>query len=258
MRPLLVALAFSTSAAMAIAAPALSPPEIPGPIVRVQAAPMPPASPDDVDFLFRMGLMEGHLMVAHDLLQAKKAQMAQPHFGHPVRELYDDVSSYLKKKQFPAFNRQLVALEAAATTAPYAKDTEAKYQAVIQTIHKARDLAPASLRASVPDMLKICATTIDTASGEYNGAIERGRVTQMVEYHDSRGFITYVAQQLKSMTGAAADADADAQGMLDRFRTVLVKAEWIVEPLIPAAKPRATVAEYRAIANEAVETTKPN
>jgi hypothetical protein len=188
------------------------------------------ATQEDRDFLFRMGLLEGHLTVAHDLVAAHKAQLAIPHFGHPVRELYDDIGPYLKAHNFPPFKRELAGLEASATAAPYTKETEAKYQAVIATVHKARDLAPAELRASVPDMLKICAETIDAASGEYNGAIQRGKVTQLVEYHDSRGFISEVTRLVASMQ---AGADETQKALLDRFQVVLAKAESIVQPLLP-------------------------
>src|SRR5689334_13856716 len=96
---------------------------------------------EDTDFLFRLGMMEGHLIVGHELLAAGKPQLAIPHFGHPVRELYDDVAEYLSSHQFPAFDKQLIGLEAAATAAPKGPGTEKQYQAVIATIYKARQIA---------------------------------------------------------------------------------------------------------------------
>jgi hypothetical protein len=64
----------------------------------VRAADAPAAS-DDTDFLFRLGMMEGHLLVGHELIQAHKAEMALPHYGHPVKELYDDTSPYLARQR---------------------------------------------------------------------------------------------------------------------------------------------------------------
>jgi hypothetical protein len=223
-------------------------------IVRVDAA-MGEAA-DDTDFLFRLGLMEGHLIVGHELLLANKPEMALPHFGHPVRELYDDVSDYLDRHHFPAFDKQLARLEASVAAAPTSPDTLAQYQAAIATIHKARDLTPASIRASVPTMIKICAETVDAASGEFNGALERGRVASLIEYHDSRGFLSYVRQEIKNLTDT--HADPQAQGMLTRFRDVLAKAEWIVEPLLPDPTPRASVGQFRAIAAQAATVAKGN
>ena len=125
---------------------------------------------DDFDFLFRLGMLEGHLLVGHELLVAKQVALALPHYGHPVKELYDDIGPYLTAKKFPPFDKDLIALEAAVTTAPDAPATEAKYQAVLATVHKARELAPAQMRASLPEMIKVCASTIDAASGEYSEA----------------------------------------------------------------------------------------
>lgn len=210
---------------------------------------------DDTDFLFRLGMMEGHLMIGHELLLHHHQALALPHYGHPVRELYGDIEDYLAKKHFPAFDGQLVALEAQATAAPDSPETEAQYQAVIATLRKARELAPASLRASLPEMIQICSDTIDAASGEYGEGIEQGRIASIVEYHDSKGYLDYVQQFLGELR--AAHPDAAAQSLLDKFQAVLSKAEWIVAPLLPHATPRASVNTYRAIASEAAALAKP-
>lgn len=209
---------------------------------------------DDADFLFRLGMLEGHLLVGQELLQAHQAALALPHFGHPVRELYDDFADYLRQRKFPAFDAQLAALEAAVAAAPESPDTEAKYQAIIATVHRAREVAPAELRASLPQMIKVCADTIDAASGEYGEALERGRVAVLVEYHDSRGYLSYVAYQIAQMK--ATHPNPAAQHALDQLAAALAKAQWIVGDLIPAPTPRASVATYRSIASEASAIAK--
>jgi hypothetical protein len=255
MRTALAQLAFflfvTTAAAGAPVTP-ISPPPHPG-IVLVDA--QYGEAGDDVDFLFRLGMLEGHLMVGHELLEAHHASLALPHFGHPVRELYDDISDYLNAHKFPAFDKQLVALEAAVATAPDAADTRAKYDAVIATVHKARAVAPAELRASLPEMIRVCSDTVDAAAGEYGEALERGRVTSLVEYHDSRGYLAYVAQQVAEL--GAAHTDAASQGVIDRFKQVLAKAQWIVGDLLPSPTPRASVGQYREVAAEAANVAKP-
>ena len=209
---------------------------------------------DDTDFLFRLGMLEGHLIVGHELLQAHQPALALPHFGHPVRELYDDMTDYLAEKKFPPFDKQLAELEAAVATSPDSADTEAKYQAAIVTVHKARELAPPELRASVPEMIQICSDVMDAASGEFGESLERGRISVIVEYHDSRGYLEYVDQQLGDLK--AAHPDAKSQDTFARFKVVLAKAQWIVEPLLPGLTPRASVGQYRAIAEEAASIAK--
>jgi hypothetical protein len=255
MRFLLGLLAATALAGVATAAP-LTPPH-PGPAATLaqQADAQSDQNADDTDFLFRLGMMEGHLIIGHELLQADQVALAVPHFGHPVRELYDDVGPYLDQHHFPAFDRQLIALEAAVTAAPKSKDTAAQYQAMIATLHKARELAPANLRASVPEMIQICSDTIDAASGEFGESLQQGEVSALVEYHDSRGFLEYVAQEVNDL--ATSHGDAVSQALLDRFKAVLAKAQYIVGDLMPAPTPRASVTDYRAIAAQAVALVKP-
>jgi len=241
----------STAGLAAPAVPAASPAS-PAPIVEVDAH--FGAATDDADFLFRLGMLEGHLMVGHELLQAHQPALALPHFGHPVRELYDDFSDYLQQHRFPPFDKQLAALEAAVATAPDSPDTQAKYTEVVAIVHKARNLAPAELRASLPQMIKVCSDTIDAASGEYGESLERGRVAVIVEYHDSRGYLEYVDQQIGELK--ASHPDPAAQSTLDRLKGVLAKAQWIVGDLLPAPTPRASVGTYRAIASEAASIAK--
>jgi hypothetical protein len=54
----------------------------------------------------------------------------------------------------------------------------------------------------------------------------------------------------------AAHPDAASQSTLDRFKTVLAKAQYIVGDLMPAPTPRASVSDYRAIAAEATGIAK--
>ena len=213
------------------------------------------AAPDPVDFLFRLGMLEGHLIIGHDLLRARHNALALPHFGHPVRELYDDIIDYLTAIKFPRFEADLIRLEAAVAKSPGAGETEALYQAAIATLHRARATAPAELRAAIPEMIRICSDTIDAAAGEYGQAVNRGRIDQVVEYHDSRGYISYVAEELDRMQGTA-KTPAD-QGLIAKFRPILARAQWIVAPLLPEPAPRASASQYRAIAADAARLAKP-
>lgn len=211
-------------------------------------------SSDDADFLFRLGLMEGHLIVGRDLVQADRPKPALPHFGHPVRELYDDIKDYLAAKKLPPFDTQLIALEAQVTKAPKSPATAAKFDQVIAAIHRARDATPAEVRASVPAMIGICADTLEAAAGEYGQSIEKGKIESLVEYHDSRGFVSYLDQELGRLD-AQANGESD-RGLIARFKAVVAKAQVIVAPLLPPDRPIKPVSEYRAIAAEARHLAK--
>lgn len=211
------------------------------------ATPARAAPPDPVDFLFRIGMMEGHLMIGRELLDANQPSLALPHYGHPVRELYDDIAPWLEANHVARFDTALVRLEAAAATAPAAPATRALHDEVIAALHAARATAPAALRESIPAMIRICADTVDAAAGEYGQAVNRGRIDSPVEYHDSRGYLAYVETQLTAMRPVTPEQTALVSG----FSAVLAKARWIVAPLLPPDPPRASVTQYRAIAAEA-------
>ena len=115
-------------------------------------------------------------------------------------------------------------------------------------------MTPAALRNSVPQMIRICADTLDAAAGEYGEALNRGRIDSVVEYHDSRGFVSYVQQQTDELARTA--ADPASQGIIARFKSVLARAQWIVDPLMPAPAPRASVGQYRTVAAEAASVAK--
>ena len=147
-------------------------------------------------------------------------------------------------------------LETAVKTAPDSPDTAAKYQAVIAVIHKARLLAPPEIRDSVPEMIKICSQTIEAASHEFGGSLDHGRIAAVVEFHDSRGFLEYVSQEITDLRASHA-GDVQTASLLDRFKGVLTKAQWIVDPLLPGPVPRASVGTFRGLAEEAGEVAKP-
>ncbi len=218
------------------------------------APPARAADPDPVDFLFRIGMLEGHLMIGRELIDAGQTKTALPHFGHPVRELYDDIRPWLEASRLPAFDAPLVRLEAAVAGAPKAPATLELYRQVLASIHQARSSAPQALRHSVPQMIRICSDTLDAAAGEYGQALNRGRIDSLVEYHDSRGFLSFIAQEVDRM---AATAKAPDDGLVSRFAAVLARARWIVEPLMPSGQPRASVGQYRTVAADAAKVAAP-
>ena len=96
-----------------------------------------PAS-DDADYLFRLGIMERHLMIGGALLDAHQDQFALPHFGRPVLELYEDIADALAEKRIPAFDGALNRLEAAVAARPQAPETQQIFAEAIATLHRAR------------------------------------------------------------------------------------------------------------------------
>jgi hypothetical protein len=201
---------------------------------------------DALDYIFKLGLLEGHLMVGKELLDAKRAKLALPHFGHPVRELYDDLRPVLNAEKVAPFDVELIALEAAVTKDPNSADTAARFGQVMARVEDARKIVPEALRAQVPFVVKLCANTIEAAAGEYGEAIERGKIENLVEYHDSRGFIAYARKEAQHLAQIAGDS-----AVIRSLQAIIAKTNDIVGSLMPPAKPRRSVSDYRAIAEEA-------
>ena len=64
----------------------------------------------DVDYMTKLGLMKGHLLVAQELLDLNQPKQAEPHIGHPVEEIYVDVEEQLNERKVKEFKTTLVSL----------------------------------------------------------------------------------------------------------------------------------------------------
>jgi hypothetical protein len=162
----------------------------------------------DVDYMTKLGLMKGHLLVARELLDLQKPAQAEPHIGHPVEEIYADVEDQLQERNVKEFKTTLIALQDLVRAG--AKDT-AKVNTEFKTSMKAVDDAIAALpeaqRQSPTFVLQVINGLLDTANSEYGAAIANGKITQAIEYQDSRGFVAY-ANTLYSGVSAQVEKDA--------------------------------------------------
>jgi hypothetical protein len=149
----------------------------------------------DVDYMVKLGLMKGHLMVAKELLDLKKVSQAEPHIGHPVEEIYADVEDQLKERKVPEFKTPLISLLDLVKAG--AKDTakvNADFAMSMKSVNGAIDILPSTQRSSSKFILQIITGLLNTAKSEYKAAIADGKIAQVVEYQDSRGFVTYANQ----------------------------------------------------------------
>lgn len=235
------------------------PPKLAHPYASLAALQLAAANPsaisteDQAEFLFKLGLLEGHLVIGKALLDINQPRAALPHFGHPVRELYDDVHDALPARGLADFDTDLIALEAMVAAKPRDPATAAKFDAVMGIVAAARASVPETLRDAEPFMLGILGEIMETASEDYSEAIERGRIEKPVEYHDSRGYLLYAASEMTRLEAMPA-FHGDAR--LRAFRGELAKAQAIVGPLLPPERPLKSVADFKAIVRAAETITK--
>jgi DNA uptake protein ComE-like DNA-binding protein len=146
----------------------------------------------DADYAVKLGLMKGHLYVAKELLELKKPAEAEPHIGHPVEEIYADVEEQLKERKVKDFKSGLISLQDLVKAG--AKDNgkvTTNFKESMTAIDGAIAALPDSQRKSPDFVLQVINGLLETANAEYTAAIADGKIKEIIEYQDSRGFIVY-------------------------------------------------------------------
>lgn len=150
----------------------------------------------DVDYLTKLGLMKGHMLVAGQLLDLKLPKQAEPHLGHPVEEIYVDLEEQLPERKVPEFSQTLTTVQDLVKTKGNDPKVPTEYAAAMTAIDKAIEALPASERQSPPFVLKAITEMLETAVAEYTAAISDGKISAAIEYQDSRGFVEYAKDTL--------------------------------------------------------------
>jgi hypothetical protein len=194
------------------------------------------AAREDADFAMRLALIEGHMQVGRELIEAGQTQHALPHFGHPVRELYSDMIPVIVHRNGQQFDRDLIALEGLAASEGNSQTFRTAFDAALAKVRAARDLVPQEKWTSDGFTIGLVADTASVASQEYRNALVAGRLDSLIEYHDARGFIFYLSDMLAAYQGA--------DPRLGQARTLVVELRAFVEPLTPPNPPRATDVEF--------------
>ncbi|PSF33656.1 DNA uptake protein [Aphanothece hegewaldii CCALA 016] len=193
----------------------------------------------DVDFMTKLGLMKGHMIVAKELLDLKKPDQAEPHIGHPVEEIYADVEDQLSERNVPEFKGSLIALQDLVKAgAKDATKVNTEFKGSIASIQTAIAALPESQRQSPTFVLQVINGLLETANAEYTAAIADGKISQIIEYQDSRGFVMYAQDLYKAIAPQMEKEHAEANQAITATMTELSKA-WpeVVPPAAPVKTP---------------------
>lgn len=193
---------------------------------------------DNLDLFEKLGLMEGHLLIGKALLDAKMQSDAMPHFGHPVRELYDYLKPAFAARNHPEFERELIDLEQRAKNAPGTPGTNVAYDGVIAKIDGLRRTIPPQLLSAQDFMLRAIALLIEDAADDLGESLDKGRITNTVEYHDAMGFARYVDSVVR---GAGAVLGGQTQAVQKEIAMALAA----FPSLQPPSRPARSVADVR-------------
>lgn len=187
----------------------------------------------DVDYMSKLGLMKGHLLVAQELLDQNQPKQAEPHIGHPVEEIYVDVEEQLNERKVKEFKTTLVSLQDLVKSSPKDSKVKTNFTSSVQAVDGAIAALPADERSKPAFVLQVINELLDSANSEYGAAIADGKITAPIEYQDSRGFVVYANDLYKGISSQVAQADPEAHKAIDASFAELIKV-W--PTAIPPAK----------------------
>jgi hypothetical protein len=187
----------------------------------------------DIDYMTKLGLMKGHLIVAKELLDLNKPKDAEPHIGHPVEEIYTDVEEQLNDRKVKEFKTTLISLQDLVKSNGKTEKVKTNFTNSIQAIDGAIATLPAEQRSKNGFVLQVINGLLDSANAEYGAAVADGKISAAIEYQDSRGFVIYANELYKTITSSMAKENPEAHKVIEANMGELVKV-WA--NVIPPAK----------------------
>jgi len=184
------------------------------------------AASSDTELLVVLAQMQGHLLVAEDLLRRGDPKGAEPHVGHPVDELYATLQPAIQEHRLPAFLDSLESLRQHVRLTPGAPGTAQKLAKAQQVIAAASQALAPTLSNQPTLVLLVCRQLAESAAAEYAGAVAGDRIVETIEYQDARGFLLQADRLLQqasratpAATGRLAGAQARISALLKGFPT---------------------------------------
>ncbi|MDE0053924.1 MAG: hypothetical protein OXT64_06675 [Gammaproteobacteria bacterium] len=154
-----------------------------------------PAALSDTEYLVRLGLMRGHLLVGRELYGLGALDAARSHSKHPTDELYAGMEHEFTARNTIGFGDELAAHalasegeDAAAVSAAYAKlaAAMARTEAAVQT-------SPAMI-------VDVTVALLREAAAEYAIGVVDGKLSNAHEYQDAYGFTQIALSWAKGAT----------------------------------------------------------
>jgi hypothetical protein len=213
----------------------------------------------DVDYMTKLGLMKGHLLVAKELLDAGKVDQAEPHIGHPVEEIYADVEDQLNERKVPEFKTTLIKLQDLIKAG--AKDpaqVNAEFNTSMQAVDGSIAALPEAQRQDPKFVLQVINGLLDTANSEYGAAVANGKISAVIEYQDSRGFVMYAETLYQNIAAQVAKTNPEIDKAIVANMTEL-KANWptAIAPPAPVKTTEQVALLIKAIENDSQKVLKP-
>jgi len=199
----------------------------------------------DIDYLTKLGLMNGHMVIAGELLALNLPKQAEPHLRHPVEEIYVDIQDQLPERGVAEFSNVLTRVQDLVKYKPNDPQVQPEFKSASAAIDQAIAVLPAEQRQSPAFMLQVINKLLDTAVAEYTASISDGKITAAIEYQDSRGFVEYAKDIL--FPSIAADL---AQNHSNLSRDLKSKLDQLAQAWPQPVPPQTPVVSADEVANQ--------
>ncbi len=178
----------------------------------------------DVDYMTKLGLMKGHMIVGKELLDLNEFKQAEPHIGHPVEEIYADIEEELEKRNVKEFKTGLDDLHNLVKLKPKDPSVANNFASSMKAIDDAIATVPEEKRNNPAFILQTINGLLDTANSEYGAAIANNKIVENIEYQDSRGFVLYAQELYTSISDQMTKDYPQAHKEIAAAMTDLIKA----------------------------------
>ena len=189
----------------------------------------------DTALFARLRQMRGHLDAAQELHAAGEHEYVLEHIRHPVEEIYGDIATELTKRGHPGFLVELSALESTYSSGKTQPEIAAAFDRVVDAIATAEATISKSKLETPSFVLDTIGLLLRSAALEYKEAYEHMRITNVIEYHDGRGFVREARALLETIAPILKARDAQSCAtVLETFAELETAWPTAMPPVRPA------------------------
>lgn len=149
------------------------------------------------DFATKLGLIQGHLWVAAELVKSDLFELGARHAKHPAEEVYQELLPYFVAIKSPGFADDLERM-----SVRFGPNTIEAFRQSFARVMQTIDSIVVDLNLTDLDKLEVARRLVLQASQEYSVGVNKGLITDLQEYQDARGFF-HIAEGFVSQTSVA-------------------------------------------------------
>lgn len=195
-----------------------------------------------IDYVTKLSLIQGHLWVAAQLVEAGHADLGARHAKHPEQEVYQELMPFMAATNSAGFARELQAMSSAfhADSAADFRRAYVEVMGVIDAIVRAQGLNSQGL-------LQVAVRLVEQAAVEFQAGVKAGGIVDLQEYQDARGFVEIAEVRLRDKA-AVGDSLANESGQQARVSAQLAATKNLWPSLVPKDEMLGDGAELRSLA----------